>query len=105
MKKTNKILGIILLIITIFCIVIGSIQIEKGFERKNNYINSDYGFAKNAYVGGDAYNYIINGTYFTGYVTFGSALLIIGTMTGIFGTHLLLKKVDDHTEYDQLPPL
>ena len=106
MKKTNKTIGIILLIITVLCIVVGGIQIKNGFDRKNNYLNSEYGLLQNAYVGGDAYNYIINGTYFTGYVTFGSALLIIGTMTGIFGVHLLLtSKSDEYTEYSQLPPL
>lgn len=63
--------------------IIGLIFIFVGFDKKNNYENSDYvwGEYKNAYVGGDAYNYIINGTYFTGYAVVGGSLLIIG---GIF---------------------
>lgn len=50
----------------------------KGFDCKNNYYNSEYSSSlnKNAYVGGDAYNYIINGTYFTGYLTLGGSSLI-----------------------------
>ncbi|PVX40531.1 hypothetical protein C8D76_103104 [Pasteurella langaaensis DSM 22999] len=33
----------------------------------------------NAYVGGDAYNYIINGTYSTTYCVIGAVLAIIGS--------------------------
>lgn len=32
------------------------------------------------HVGGDAYNYIINGTYFTGYVVIASATLLSGVI-------------------------
>ncbi len=46
--------------------------------------------AVNAYVGGDAYNYIINGNYFTGFmvmalifVVMGGCLLIAGTIKDI----------------------
>ena len=43
-----------------------------------NYRNSNtsyYSKSVNAYVGGDAYNYIINACYFTGYVSLGGCLL------------------------------
>lgn len=51
----------------------------KGHNVKNDYYNSDYStLNKNAYVGGDAYNYIINGTYFTGYSVIAAATLICG---------------------------
>ena len=40
----------------------------KGYDKITNYYNSDYSMLnKNAYVGGDAYNYIINGTYAAAY--------------------------------------
>jgi hypothetical protein len=34
---------------------------------------------KNAYVGGDAYNYIINANYFTGFMVMALILVIIGS--------------------------
>lgn len=41
---------------------------SQGRDKVTNYYNSDYSsLSKNAYVGGDAYNYIINGNYSTGY--------------------------------------
>ena len=40
----------------------------KGYDKMAHYHSSEYSsLAKNAYVGGDAYNYIINGTYATSY--------------------------------------
>ncbi|WP_202973694.1 hypothetical protein [Metasolibacillus meyeri] len=54
-----------------------------------NYGDSDYlsSYSKNAYVGGDAYNYIINGTYTTAYfilalmsMVFACTMLILGKM-------------------------
>ena len=35
-----------------------------------------YSSGKNAYVGGDAYNYIINGTYFTAFAALSGACLL-----------------------------
>ncbi|MGI6664703.1 MAG: hypothetical protein ACOX3W_04745 [Christensenellaceae bacterium] len=48
--------------------------IAEGFNKKNVYDNGYRG--KNAYVNGGAYNYIINGTYFAGYLAFYCALLV-----------------------------
>ena len=42
------------------------------------------------YVGGDAYNYIINGTYSTSFFVIASALAIIATM--FLCTYLFKKK-------------
>lgn len=40
----------------------------KGYDKMAHYYSSEYSsLAQNAYVGGDAYNYIINGTYATSY--------------------------------------
>lgn len=51
-----------------------------GFDKLLNYENGEYFsiLAKNYYVGGDAYNYIINANYFTGYMVLGLALIVIG---------------------------
>lgn len=56
---------------------------QQGFDKKDNYVNSE-SFSilnTNAYVGGDAYNYIINGTYFAGYLALGSAMMISGMIS------------------------
>lgn len=45
----------------------------------------------NAYVGGDAYNYIINGTYFTAYSVLGVGAFIIATIAGVGAVFLSVK--------------
>lgn len=57
----------------------------KAYDVKNNYYSSDFSSLNiNAYVGGDAYNYIINGNYFTGYcVSSGSCLISAILFLGI----------------------
>ena len=72
--------SIILLIIGIFCI-------GMGFNKILNYYNSETypSASRNAYVGGDAYNYIINASYFSGYASLGGCLLIASTILGIEG--------------------
>lgn len=67
------------IIFAIICFAVSGIFFAKGNNVKNEYYNSDYSaLNKNAYVGGDAYNYIINGTYFTGYSVIASAALLSG---------------------------
>ena len=87
-KKINLISWVIP--ISIFCFIIAGIFFYKGYDAKNNYHNSEYytSLNKNAYVGGDAYNYIINGTYFTGYSVIASAFLLSGVMFNINGIKL-----------------
>ena len=53
----------------------------QGIDKMTNYHNSDYRQV-NAYVGGDAYNYIINGTYATAFfvLTAMFVLAAIGLM-------------------------
>lgn len=53
----------------------------------NNPQGDDYSYNDdetpiNAYVGGDAYNYIINGTHFTGYAVMGTGSFIIASIMG-----------------------
>lgn len=62
--------------------VVSGIFFYKAYDVKTNYYNSEdfYSLNENAYVGGDAYNYIINGTYFTGYSVIASAFLISGIL-------------------------
>lgn len=71
-KVLNK-----LKIISVILLILGIIFIGMGFEKKDNYSGEDsIKDTHNAYVGGDAYNYIINSNYFTGYVTLGSACIL-----------------------------
>ena len=52
----------------------------------SNYRSSEYhSLSVNAYVGGDAYNYIINGNYATGFFVLSMGLFISGTLCVIGG--------------------
>ena len=67
------------IILAVICFIVSGVFFGKGYNVKNEYYNSDLStLNKNAYVVGDAYNYIINGTYFTGYSVIASAMLICG---------------------------
>lgn len=59
----------------------GFSSIAYGFYKMLVYENSDSIFRENvnAYVGGDAYNYIINSNYFVGFNVLGLTLIIIAT--------------------------
>ena len=91
MEKSKVVL--ITKILCLIFLIIGIIMLVLGFGKKNNYNNPDneYTFNDdyiNSYVGGDAYNYIINGTYFTGYVVIGTGFLIMATIVGCMGLYL-----------------
>ncbi len=85
MKSTKdrlKTIRVGLIIMAITCFFISGVFYSRGYNVKNEYYNSEsYStLNKNAYVGGDAYNYIINGTYFTGYSVIASSFLLSGVM-------------------------
>lgn len=67
-------------IISFFCFVAACIFSGIGFDKMINYYNPDssYLLSHNAYVGGDAYNYIINGTYATAYFVLSMGFMLIG---------------------------
>lgn len=48
-----------------------------GLNKKNTYDEYE---SVNAYVNGDAFNYIINGTYFAGYMAISGACLIVAAI-------------------------
>ena len=68
---------------------------------------------KNAYVGGDAYNYIINGTYAAAYFVLAAGFLISGIVCMAAGFLLIVidennKKIrmeDSSEPQEELPPL
>lgn len=86
-----------LFFIAINTFILGSFCIYKGFDKKENYDNPEYSWqdSTNAYVGGDAYNYIINSNYYTGYNVLGIGCYII-TVLSLIGT-AILRKLDDIT--------
>lgn len=77
------------IILAVICFIVSGVFFAKSHNVKNEYYNSDYSLLnKNAYVGGDAYNYIINGTYFTGYSVIASAFFLGGLI--LFSNSMLI---------------
>ena len=62
--------------------LLSAVMLYKGYDKMTNYSNPEYSFmtTHNAYVGGDAYNYIINGNYATGFFVLSGSFLITGTL-------------------------
>ena len=67
-------------VLSVICFIASAVFFSVGFDKMHNYVNSDSYFIEshNAYVGGDAYNYIINGTYSTSYFVLGVGWLLVG---------------------------
>lgn len=65
-----------------------------GFDKMTNYSSGDiYPYElHNAYVGGDAYNYIINGNYATAFFVLASMCAIVGV--GLIAVYHLSKLND-----------
>ena len=82
-----------LVFIAVVATIIGAICIYTGFDKINNYYMSEYGYSTNAYVGGDAYNYIINGTYFTGYSVIGIGCFLIAIIS--IGSVAIIKAIEE----------
>lgn len=89
-------LSIGLLLLAAVFLIIGMICIYQGFNKKNNYHNSaETSYYENAYVGGDAYNIMINATYFSGYLAFASGMLINAVILGTTGAILLVSDMEN----------
>lgn len=110
MEKTVKKLNLIAVTALILALIFGGIALYK----ISAYENSDYSFGghTNAYVGGDAYNYIINGTYFSGYSSLSGAFFVcscVAYSAGLFAKGNLESK-DEKKELtvdveDEIPDL
>lgn len=74
---------------SVFCYIMSSIFIISGFYKMWFYsspstpIPGVFGGGLNAYVGGDAYNYIINANYATAYFTIAIFFLLAGVSVNI----------------------
>ena len=66
-------------VIAIIFYIISGIMLYKGIDKMTNYNSSSY-HSENAYVGGDAYNFIINGTYATSFFVLSMGFLMTGTI-------------------------
>ena len=80
MKK----LGILLMLVSLLFFAGCGLAAEQGLDKYTNYYNGDYS-SVNAYVGGDAYNYIINGTYFTAFTVCAAGCAVCGLLCLIGG--------------------
>lgn len=63
--------------------VVGAIFVLQGFNKMFRYDDSSWA-PVNAYVGGDAYNFIINGTYATAYFVLAAGCMIAATIEYCF---------------------
>ena len=64
----------------------------KGIDKMTNYYNGDF-YSKNAYVGGDAYNYIINGNYATAFFVL-TAMFVLAAI-GLMILHYVSRKTTE----------
>lgn len=79
-------------ILSIISLACACITFFKGIDKMVNYDNGDYYPYElvNAYVGGDAYNYIINGTYSTAF--FVLTTMFVLASIGLMILHYVSKK-------------
>ncbi len=84
-KDISKVLFVFAAVMYLMCLI----MIYKGYDKMTNYYNSEnyYSLNKNAYVGGDAYNYIINGTYATGFFALSSGFMVTGSVFTVGGLY------------------
>ena len=77
----KKCIPLLFTVAAIFYLVSG-VMLYKGYDKMTNYYQSEYSASRNvnAYVGGDAYNYIINGNYATGFFVLSAGFMITGTI-------------------------
>ncbi len=81
---SNNAKKVLFCLAAVFFIAFGVVT-YRGYDKMTKYYNSGISsLNKNAYVEGDAYNYIINGTYATAYFVLGSGFLLTSAvcMTG-----------------------
>lgn len=79
-------------VLSILSFLGGAFCFYKGIDKMVNYCNSEYSYIEpvNAYVGGDAYNYIINGTYSTAFFVLTAMFVLTGV--GFIIIHYLSRR-------------
>lgn len=81
-KKAKSSSAPFLLFLAIMFYIASIFMAYKGYDKMTNYRNPENSYSRsvNAYVGGDAYNYIINGNYATGFFVLSAGFLASGTL-------------------------
>ena len=89
-----KSLGKILVVLSVCLFIACAVFTYNSFDKYSNYANSELSISNNvnAYVGGDAYNYIINGTYFIAFAVYSAGSAIAGLICLISGTVIISKE-------------
>ena len=89
----------------------GCVTLYRGIDKMTNYYNSEYYVEANvnAYVGGDAYNYIINGNYATAFFVL-TAMFALAAVGFIIIHYLSLKNntpvlVEEKLDLNDIPEL
>lgn len=106
-------------VVAVIMFIIAVIMLFKGYDKMTNYESSEYSdHTVNAYVGGDAYNFIINGNYATGFFVLAVGSAISGFIC--LGTSMIIETISNtkakveststqsnnaKIEGDELPPL
>lgn len=65
------------IVLSVISFLVAIVLIFFGLDKLLNYSNNDYKYY-NAYVGGDAYNFIINGNYANGFFILAAMFALIG---------------------------
>lgn len=98
MNKTKQTSPLLIIGLLLYCLSL--YPFGKGYDKMHHYhmSSSSYSSSKdvNAYVGGDAYNYIINGNYSTAYYTLAAGLVVSGSIFVCAG--VIAGKLDDNKE-------
>lgn len=93
MKKVwmLQVFGVLLIVLSVISFIYCSDYADKSFDKYERYYHSENysSLNKNAYVGGDAYNYIINGTYFTAFAVYSVGFGIGGAIFLTMGLLLI----------------
>ena len=91
LRIIRVVIAVVLLIVAFSCLRDAIRYEEIGKSKLDYYQDDTYPILnKNVYVGGDAYNFIINGTYFTAWSTLASGMYVSATICGCTGILLLL---------------
>ena len=100
-------------VVAVILFIVAGVMFYQGYDKMTNYYNSDYSsLSHNAYVGGDAYNYIINGTHATAFFVLGSGSVISAFVC--VGISMVVDAIEKKTFTevkqeriisDELPPL
>lgn len=110
---SNNAKKVLFCLAAIFFIAFGVVT-YRGYDKMTKYYNSGYSsLNKNAYVEGDAYNFIINGTYATAYFVLASGFLITSAvcmtggvlLTAIDGKNGKALSESHEASGEELPPL